>query len=336
MADRTMLTAEHDSLQRQLQRYHKNLLRAQEQKAQYGLNVPLDILNTIDDIEENIARLETRLQDVREQLTKSGSKNLPEEDDKLSPKETSSTQKLALKEALAHHSLALFIGADLPREISGLPARADLARDLAHRYGLNETLSLAEVAQRVSRAGNRWEFTDFLRRELDTVGHAPQPFHEQVAALVKTYQPEILITTTYDNLLEVALQQAGVAFNRVVRSGQLNFLNPNRPTLIKLYGDALEPDTLVVTDQDHTDLLRNRDKAEIVGEVKRAFQRNTMLFLGYNLADPDFRFLFDQIAENRFARTAYAVWPGLPEADVRMWADRGIVILESDPLSALV
>ena len=53
--------------------------------------------------------------------------------------------------------------------------------------------------------------------------------------------------------------------------------------------------------------------------------------MGYNLADPDFRFLFDEFAQNRFARTAYAVWPGLPEDDVQMWRDRGIVILDQDP-----
>ncbi len=241
-----------------------------------------------------------------------------------------------LQEALERHSLVLFIGADLPRQVTGLPARADLARLLARRKGLDETLSLADLAQRVSQAGNRFEFIDFLRHELDTLGRSPQPFHQQVAALVKAHQVETLITTAYDNLLELAFQQAGVGINRVVRGSDINFINPDRPTLIKLYGDVLQPDTLVVTDQDHTNLLRDRDKEPLLEEVKRAFRRNTVLFLGYNLADIDFRFLFDQIAESRFARTAYALWPGLPEADVQMWRDRGIAILEVDPLLVLM
>ena len=70
-------------------------------------------------------------------------------------------------------------------------------------------------------------------------------------------------------------------------------------------------------------------------EVRRAFKRNTILFYGYNLSDPDFKFLFDQIAESQFARLAYAVWPGLSEIDVRMWRDRGIVILKDDPLGVM-
>ncbi len=238
---------------------------------------------------------------------------------------------LPLQEALSGRSLTLFIGADLPQAITGLPSRTDLARELAHRKGLDESLSLAEVAQRVSQAGNRWEFTNFIRNALDTTGKTPQPFHQQVAALVKQHQIETIITTAYDNLLELALQQVGVGFNRVVRGSDVNFINSGRPTLIKLYGDAQQPDTLVVTDQDHSNLLRDREKEAVIDEVRRAFRRNTVLFLGYNLADPDFRFLFDQVVESRFARIAYAVWSGLPEVDVRTWRDRGIVILEEDP-----
>ncbi len=253
---------------------------------------------------------------------------------------TSAVWPAPLREALDRRSLALFIGADLPAAVTGLPARTDLARDLARRHkvvGQDNILSysLAEVAQRVSQAGNRWAFTDFIRNALDTTAKSPQPFHQQIAALVKEHQIETVITTAYDNLLELACRQAGVGLNRVVRGSDVNFTNPDRPTLIKLYGDAQQPDTLIVTDQDHSNLLRDRDREAVIDEIRRAFRRNTILFLGYNLADPDFRFLFDQIAESRFARTAYAVWPGLPEVDMRMWRDRGIVILEADPSGLL-
>jgi hypothetical protein len=245
-----------------------------------------------------------------------------------------------LAEALHGRTLALFIGADLPRQVTGLPSRADLARELAHRKGgalarVDESLSLAEVAQRVSQAGKRWEFTAFIRDALDTAGRPPQPFHRRIVELANAHRIETIITTVYDNLLELAFQEAGAGINRVVRGSDVSFVNPDRPTLIKLYGDAQQPDTLVVTDRDHSDLLRDRDREPLLDEVRRALRLNSVLFLGYNLADPDFRFLFDQIAESRFARIAYAVWPGLPEADVRMWRDRGIVILDTDPFGIL-
>lgn len=52
-----------------------------------------------------------------------------------------------LTDSLQRRTLALFIGADLPRAITGLPSRADLARELAHRHRLDDSLPLAEVAQ---------------------------------------------------------------------------------------------------------------------------------------------------------------------------------------------
>lgn len=240
-----------------------------------------------------------------------------------------------LLEALHSHTLALFLGADLPREVTGLPSRADLAHEMAQRYHLDETLSLAEVAQRVSQAGNRFEFTDFIRNALDTSGKSPSAFHQGIVTLVKEHNIKTIITTAYDNLLEVAFQQAGVGFNRVVRGSDVSFIRPDRPTLINLYGDGQQPDTLVVTDRDHSQLLRDRDKEDVIDEVRRTFRRSTLLFYGYSLSDSDFKFLFDQIAESKFARLAYAVWPGLLEADVRMWRDRGIVILEEDPLGVM-
>jgi hypothetical protein len=54
-----------------------------------------------------------------------------------------------LIEALQRGNLALFIGADLPHEVTGLPSRADLAAGLAGRLGISgPPLPLPEVAAR--------------------------------------------------------------------------------------------------------------------------------------------------------------------------------------------
>ena len=42
-----------------------------------------------------------------------------------------------LVDALERGELALFIGADLPQELTGLPSRTDLATDLAKRLDLS-------------------------------------------------------------------------------------------------------------------------------------------------------------------------------------------------------
>jgi outer membrane protein assembly factor BamB len=239
-----------------------------------------------------------------------------------------------LSEALERGILVLFIGADFSHEVTGLPSRTDLARDLAHRNGLDESLSLAEVAQRVSRGGQRWEFTDFIRNALDTTGKRPQAFHRRIVELVKTHQIKTIVTTAYDDLLELAFREASVGVNRVVRSSDLSFIDPGRPTLIKLYGDARQPDTLVVTEDDYYGLWQERDKKDLLDEVRSALRKNITLFLGYNLGDFSLNLLWREVLDRagRFPLGAYAVWPDVPDADVQMWRDRGLTILDGAPL----
>jgi hypothetical protein len=249
---------------------------------------------------------------------------------------TDERHRQCILEQLRRDQLALFIGSDLPREVTGLPARADLARNLARRYGLDESMSLAEVAQRVGRAGNRFDFISFLKEELDTAGKSPQSFHKRVVELAETHVVSI-VTTAYDDLLERAFREAGVAFNYIVRSADMQFITPNCPTLFKIYGDLQQVDTLVVTEDDHFGLWRDRDKENVLEEIQSVLRRDTILFLGYDLSDPDFSLLWREVLERagRFARTVYAVWPGLSEEEVQVWRDRQIVILAEDPLELL-
>ena len=88
-----------------------------------------------------------------------------------------------LAEHLANARLALFLGGDLPQALTGLPSRSDLARGLARRKGLDEALSLAAVAQRAMQGGSRFEFTDYLGRQLETVGSEPRRIHQLIARL---------------------------------------------------------------------------------------------------------------------------------------------------------
>ena len=58
-----------DSLQRQHATLIKNLTRLQEAKAQYGLNVPLDILNAIDQTQQDLKQIEASIADLEASKT---------------------------------------------------------------------------------------------------------------------------------------------------------------------------------------------------------------------------------------------------------------------------
>ncbi len=238
-----------------------------------------------------------------------------------------------LTEQLVHSRLVLFLGADLPAALTGLPSRADLAAGLAQRHGLPAGLSLAAAAQRVMQGGNRFAFTDYLGRQLDTLGKAPQRLQQLIARL----PVQTVVTTAYDTLLEQAYQQAGVPINRVVRGSDLAFADPRRPTLIKLYGDLQQRDTLVVTEDDHYGLWRDREKESLLDEVRRAMRGNAVLFLGHNLADPDFHLLWRDVLDRmgRFALGASAVSPGMAPDEQRVWEERQVRVIDLDPLALL-
>ncbi len=234
------------------------------------------------------------------------------------------TAPLPLRDALQNSSLALFIGGDLPAEVTGQPSRRDLAERLAAQYGLPAGLSLAEAAQRLSPAGGRFEFTRFLRDQMETATR-PQRFHRQVAGMVRDFHIPLVVSAAYDDLLEYAIQEAGVTANRLLNQEDVHFIRPGRPTLVRLYGSLKAPDSLVVTARDHYTLFQQ--KPNFADELRVAFRHYTFLFLGYDLSDPDFRFIFDQVSGSRFSRPAYAVWPDLPDEDQRAWRGQNIVIL---------
>jgi hypothetical protein len=242
----------------------------------------------------------------------------------------------ALRAQLERRQVALFVGADLPQEITGLPGRQALADGLAAQEGIAPGGRLASVAQQVMNAGFRHSFTQFILNTLDATARSPSAFHRAAVDLVSAYQIETTITTAYDHLLEQAFQGAGTPVNLVVRESNLDFINPDRPTLIQLYGAARQQDTLVVTEQDQNALLRGRAKGELIREAQIAFRRNTVLFVGYDLSDPIVSALFDEMAGGRFQRRSFAVWSDLSEREAAsLESNRNLTVLRADPVSVL-
>jgi hypothetical protein len=189
------------------------------------------------------------------------------------------------------------------------------------------------VAQRVSSGGNRHRVLSVLLDALDTHGRVPQPFHWGVAALVVRYRLEWLVTTAYDDLLETALRDVQVRVNRVVRTSDLPFVRRGEPVLIKLYGDAGDKESLVVTTDDHHRLWRSHECAALLDEVRAVLGRSVVLLLGYDLQDTDFLLLWGELRDRlgHYGAVAYAAGAGVPAADAAMWRERGIVLLEELP-----
>lgn len=251
-----------------------------------------------------------------------------------------------LKGYLQREKLVLFIGPDLPQELTGAPDRQMLANRLAEEKGLPLTFargqgtggwSLSAVAQQVMTAGNRFEFTQFLKRQL--TGGQPGPFYRALAAfLTASFAQGTVITTAYHRMLEAALENAGeYGLQVVTQDDMLPFLAVDALTLFKLYGD-IQQANLIVTEQDQNALIRGRaaERQDMVDEVARLFKRNCVLFLGVDLHDPVLQALFDDVAGGKFQVPAFAVWTGFSDAEQQAFeSNRGIRVMPVNALDLL-
>ena len=139
-------------------------------------------------------------------------------------KRASSPIPPALLDALRRKTLALFIGGDLSQSVTGLPSRRDLAVSLAQRHRVDESLPLSEVAVRVSSGGNRFEFTDHIRRTLGAAGR-PGSFYEALSDFCVRHGIKSVISTAYDDHFERAYQQDGRRCNKIVQASNLPFID---------------------------------------------------------------------------------------------------------------
>jgi len=123
----------------------------------------------------------------------------------------------------------------------------------------------------------------------------------------------VYLTTNYDDFMVKALTAAGrvpssaicpwyqgaVTDEGMLAAEQDNSPRPERPIVYYLHGSFLNPNSLVLTEEDYLEFLINltRDKSEdrrqlIPATILRALTMKPLLFIGYSLEDWTFRVLF--------------------------------------------
>ena len=245
-----------------------------------------------------------------------------------------------LTDALAHRSLAVFWGGDLPQTLTGLPSRRDLAQRLAARInyqGRDDSLEAVAQAFAASQHGFTNELNRIIARELDEQRRQPQPVHRRAGQLAAHHY----IVTAYDGLLEDALRDQRRPYNYPIIAGvsvgNLDLLDGNLPTLIWLHGRVREQQSLMVTRDAHLRLVNDPANAGLLNYVRTVMRVNTLLFIGYDLSDLDFELLFTNVLTSAgpLLRRAFAVQPGLDPYQRQTWQQRNVELIDADPLAVL-
>ena len=200
-----------------------------------------------------------------------------------------------------------------------LPLGGDLARDLADAqdYPFEDRSDLLRVAQFIAVKSDPRSAKSLVVDRLKKAGlpkfanppdfTAPDDPHGLFASL----NLPVYLTTNYDDFMFRALRAAERDPRQELcrwHSGLRNFpsvfetepaYRPSaaNPLVFHLHGHQNEPDSIVLTEDDYLKFMINftRDPTLLPSPVRDAISASTLLFLGYRLADWNFRVLFQML-----------------------------------------
>jgi SIR2-like domain len=190
-----------------------------------------------------------------------------------------------------------------------LPLGSQIAERWASDFGypLDDVDDLARVAQFVAvNQDDAMYPKELLCNELEELPGPDLDAASEPHAILAALPLPVFITTNYDNSMFEALARAGKDPRREIcrwnRSPALvdepsPFADPTytptpaNPLVYHLHGRLGLPESLVLTEDDYLDFLVavSRDPAILPHHIQRSLAGTSLLFIGYRLADWDFR-----------------------------------------------
>ncbi|MEZ4735959.1 MAG: SIR2 family protein [Caldilineaceae bacterium] len=227
---------------------------------------------------------------------------------------------LELLEQIERGNLLLFIGEEIMQDVNGQVVIDQWSTTLATRCHANhpEEYSFAEAAQAYEDEMNRHALVQFVRDELARLGDEPQRVHRLIAELTPC---NVLVTTCFDRCLERAFAEAGRPLDVIIGNVDVAFEEEQKPQLYKLRGSVERIESLVLTEEDYDRFFETQAGISVV--LKAHLASKTILFIGYDLADSQFRNLYRRVIDllDNYARRAYA-FGTVPAQRVARWCRR--------------
>jgi SIR2-like protein len=186
---------------------------------------------------------------------------------------------------------------------SGPPSWNGLADQLkAELSDPDDTNDAVDIISSYGHEHGRAALVERVARAIRVADAQPAPVHDSLCRLPL----DTLITTNFDQLLEVAFRSVSKTCHPVLDENQLAITNPfPGPTLLKIHGDISRPERLVLTEEDFdTYLLRNPLMSTVVASL---FAQRSIVLIGYSLSDPDLRQLLALVRE-RLGDRARAIY----------------------------
>ncbi len=159
--------------------------------------------------------------------------------------------------------------------------------------------------------------SNWMKKSLSEIieGIAPDHFNEdEPHSILARMKLKTYITTNWDGFMHAALLENGYDAMRMrckwrtKEKQDYEVSSPTKPIVYHIYGFDEEPTSLVLTEDDYLEFIRNisidwkqslneNERPRIPHYVQRELGSCMLLFLGFNLHDLDFRILFRGLVE---------------------------------------
>lgn len=191
--------------------------------------------------------------------------------------------------------------------------------------------SYSEAAEHYAEQMGRAALTSFLQKHISVPGLKPLRTHQAIACLPLP----VIITTNWDCLLDDALYAAGKQVIRVVDNYEVAFSNCGDVLLVKMHGSIERPDSIILTERDYQEFFERLPS--LVDMLLYFFATRTFLFVGYSLADPNFKQMYLQVTRHLkdrygklYRRMAYADQWKPSEYQKRFWRHHNLRLIDED------
>jgi hypothetical protein len=209
-----------------------------------------------------------------------------------------------------------FLGAGASAGV--LPTGTALAARWAdeHGYPLAERGDLARVAQYIALTRDSLWVKRLVAKLCTSIDIAAALQPGDCYDMISDLDLPIFVTTNYDDLLLHALRHKGKdplsmvcpwnhAGGQLVGKTYTYKPTPQRPAVYHLHGNAQNPGTIVLTEDDYLDFIvwvtqnweKQASQSHVAPAVKTALGENSLLFIGYSQNDWSFRVLMRSIKQ---------------------------------------
>ena len=276
-----------------------------------------------------------------------------------------------LREINKNHKLVIFVGAGVSKN-SGVCTWFELIKEIAQKINYNDVCEKCNMKHLIcSDCGENLELCSYnnyncqfkYNFSTDDFLKIPQYFHDtrgekkyfeflnekfckstytpnELDNLIIELNPEHIITTNYDHLLE-DVQHPNRSNYRVIKNDTDILKQYGRQYIIKMHGDIEDIENIVLKEEDYLKYSKSHELIETY--IKSLLLDKTFLFIGYSLNDNNLKLIMSYI--NYFAKNKdvsrekhYLVVNQLDnkERDIKYWGNKNISLVDLTELSKIM